>query len=125
MAALRQNHRGALGGVAPVAAYKAVRHVPPTDILAVRNIDNLAQNSRLDDLAHLHEVRRKAQHMTDVKLPSGFFGSVSQLTALIGGSRHWFFEQHVVTGAQRGQRGGGVLLVLRADERGLPIVSFF
>ena len=116
VAALGQDHGAGLVFATPVAAHKAVHLMPVGHVLDLLDALHLPDHAGIQDLFHLAEERRVAQHMADGHQPACLLGPGLQRAQLVGMTAHRFFHHHMISCIQRSHRGGNVLIILSADE---------
>ena len=91
--------------------------MPVDNILAVRDVHDLADAPVHQHLIERAEEWRVAQHMADQEPPPGVLGRVRQLDAAGAVGRHRFFEHHIVARAHGRHRGRDMLPILGAYQR--------
>src|SRR5687768_12747513 len=108
MAAFGEYHRTGKPFASPIAADKAMRHVPIGDVLAVFDRDNVTKPSRVENVVQRAPEGGIAQDVTDLENAPVALCRLNQLNAACQCVCHWLLKQNMVVGIKGGDGGSNM-----------------
>src|SRR5690606_29032033 len=100
----------------PVPAHVAVRHVPPGDVLAVLDRNDVTDDPGRHELVQLLEEGRVTEHVRDVQALARSAGDVDEIAAGKGAGGERLLQQDVKASLERALAVVVVLRVGRGDD---------